>query len=385
MVELKNDVGKVLKNMSMKPLGTQQRSSHFFLAFDDGMITRTKLPSNVRITCPTDVNYTLMFPNHALDFQHIRNCCGMLGIRLRCGTPRNRWTICVVMNISPFSSCRKFIVRDLQCLPGEFFSEWRLGWDVVAKYFGHEVYLDLYDETSFEFLNVVKGRPGVKLCHPQSVIDRTGDDYMQSSFHGPDFVKGVPLVINDPPVVLSERSVTTTTNRRRCRLIANDASIQWKSFTVNTSFSIMQKTANTLRKELEDLVAVPIVGPRNGGGVVALAYISLYDYKVLSSYPRYVKDHNEMLGHMAVKILTVRVLDRGPDCTNVVVSIPNVGPDKSIDIGSIVDETSVAPLNNDRIAAGDLLRLIKVITLPKVSGLFLHPSRRQESERTSVC
>jgi len=250
-----------------------------------------------------------------------------------------------------------------------FLLKWRLGWEHVAEYFGKEFHLDLYD-SSFQFINVVHAPPGVRLCHPISVID-SRDGLLQSSYHGPDVIKGVVGFCNNPPPILQPGSSIQRLNKRRARKMAYDASIQWQTYTVNTSYSRMLQVSNDFMEELRELVAVPFVDDGTAGeNSVSFGYVSIANYNIIASRPRPVSEHNHLLSHCCQKRVDFRVVARESGCTNVMIGIPSNGIEVSLPLGTISKRELVQPLINS-LFPDSVLRLIKIATLPLVSSTLL--------------
>ena len=376
-----NEFDQLYDSMNMKLVGSPTKS-HYFVIFFDGTIRKFVPPSRCRISLKEGANpYTIIFPNHALAFQNIaniairiRNCSGILAIRYQ--AHRRKWCLCVVMNLSPFSTQRKFVVRYwkgglMDRGTPDFLSKWRLGWHAVECFFGQDIFLPL-DDQSFEFVNIVASHPIVQLCHPNSVTDST-DGFLQSSYDGPDFIKGVPLCsLNNPPTILQLGETTLNRKRKRPgRKIGNDPSIFWHQYLVNTCFSLMRQTAKALMIELKGLVAVPFVSRKNSQNI-SLGYVSIADYRILSSMPRSVDGHNELLAVISVKTLHLCIVDRGKT-GNLVVAIPTTGIDESVGNGTITRDYVEGPLfkSCSTETPEQCFRLIKVINLPKVSRPFL--------------
>ena len=376
-----NEFDQLYDSMNMKLVGSPTKS-HYFVIFFDGTIRKFVPPSRCRISLKEGANpYTIIFANHALAFQNtaniairIRNCSGILAIRYQ--AHRRKWCLCVVMNLSPFSTQRKFVVRYwkgglMDRGTPDFLSKWRLGWHAVKCFFGQDIFLPL-DDQSFEFVNIVASHPIVQLCHPNSVTDST-DGFLQSSYDGPDFIKGVPLCsLNNPPTILQLGETTLNRKRKRPgRKIGNDPSIFWHQYLVNTCFSLMRQTAKALMIELKGLVAVPFVSRKNSQNI-SLGYVSIADYRILSSMPRSVDGHNELLAVLSVKTLHLCIVDRGKT-GNLVVAIPTTGIDESVGNGTITRDYVEGPLfkSCSTETPEQCFRLIKVINLPKVSRPFL--------------
>jgi len=251
-----------------------------------------------------------------------------------------------------------------------FLLKWRLGWEHATEYFGKEFHLNLHN-SSFQFINVVHAPPGVtSICHPISVID-SRDGFLQSSYHGPDVIKGVVAgFCNDPPPILQPGSSIQRLNKRRARKMAYDASIQWQTYTVNTSYSRMLLVSSYFMEELRELVAVPFVDG-TGETYVSFGYVSIANYNIIASRPRPVSEHNHLLSHRCQKTVDFWVVARESGCTNVMIGISSNGIEVSLPLGTISKRELVQPFLINSLFPDSVLRLINIATLPLVSLTLL--------------